>query len=990
MDVSVGAPANGSLVGREADLARILAVFEAAASGQGHTILLSGEPGIGKTRLAQEVVFYTRRMGAQVYVGRAFEQHTTVPFFPFTEALTLDQTGAALSVSGETLERWPELRSLLPTWSEPPKRVDTESQLQVFRAATSFLHALSDMSPVVLLLEDMHWADTTSLSLLLYLCRHVTSARIVVLFTFRDAAVEWPQALQELVRELVRDRLADEVHLRRLAIDETAMLIGARLAGAVSDDLVRLVHSRAEGNPFFTEELLKALIERGFVAEVDGRWEANMREDFEVPRSVSSLIGQRVGRLPREVQELMRLASVLGQEFDLDVLLKVSGQPEPEVLNQLDGAHRAGVLEELLTGAVDRYRFAHALIQQTLYVELPGHRRRRLHKVVGQVLESDSTSRSLLLPELARHFLAGGDSPRATRYAIEAGDQAAGHYAHAEAARHYEVGIEGLLRLGDRTQAAGVQYRLARELYDLNRLAEAQSTYEASLATFADIGDNIGQARAHRGIGLLEDGRYNMASAVLHFDAALQSWPPELEDAELAALLVEASRAKDLSGDRTAAIALAERGLALAERIGESGLLARALARVSFTRTVLDPRPRSGIALLDRAEHYARPSANWRVLSRVYLSRAQQHALGGDFERALADRHREIEAADRSGEIERMAFAYHTVAETCLELGYWADGRAAARTGLALDPQQLLKGMPGEALLSWLDGRPLDALQQLRRFVAGARGRGDLQGVGLRLATLADLELQLNRVAEAEQSAREAFELLRVGGGWQPLPGSACGPLAETAVRLATPDEEELLAMAEHDVTATEQYRARPQLLRARGLFLQRRVELDAAVNVLAESAAVARSQNAAIQLGRTLHVLAAVARQNGDMMRAAETETELAELVERIGPEVRALAWARPAESSVKRVDNSSEPDQLATGPMKMLTRREREVAVLVAQGMTNHQIAEALVIADGTAGVHVDHILNKLGFRSRAQVAAWAVAQGLVIAPKNAEVRG
>jgi non-specific serine/threonine protein kinase len=222
------------------------------------------------------------------------------------------------------------------------------------------------------------------------------------------------------------------------------------------------------------------------------------------------------------------------------------------------------------------------------------------------------------------------------------------------------------------------------------------------------------------------------------------------------------------------------------------------------------------------------------------------------------------------------------------------------------------------------------------------------------------------------------------------LPGSACGPLAEAAVRLATPDEEELLAIAEHDVTATEQYRARPQLLRARGLILQRRAELDAAVNVLAESAAVARSQKAAIQLGRTLHVLVAVARQASDRARAAETETELAELVERIGPEVRALAWARPAEPSVKRVGNSSEPDQLAAGAIKMLTRREGEVAVLVAQGMTNHQIAVALVIADGTAGAHVDHILNKLGFRSRAQVAAWAVEQGLVLASKSAEVRG
>jgi DNA-binding CsgD family transcriptional regulator/tetratricopeptide (TPR) repeat protein len=986
-DTTAGTTAEGRLVGRQAELARILTALDTVGSGHGCTVFLFGEPGVGKTRLAREVLARAREQGAQVYMGRAFEQHTAVPFFPISEALTFKMTGTPLPALVDMLERWPELARLLPaTGTERPKWESQDTQLRVFRAATGFFHALAEVSPLVLLLDDLHWADTTSLSLLLYLCRHLAGARILVLCTYRDVQVDRQHPLAEIVRELVRERLADEVHVGRLAVDETAALMRARLAGAnVSDELVWIVHDRAEGNPFFSEELLKALVERGVVYQVQGRWEAGVTGNIEVPRSVRSVLGQRVSRLAPDVQELLRLASVVGQEFELDLLLAASGRLESDVLSQLDAALGADLLEERAVGNVERYGFAHALIQQTLYDELPNHRRRRLHRRVGEALETLGAGRVPEAAQLARHFVAARDDERATRYSIEAGEQAAARYAHAEAVSHYQVAADRLSVLGDDARVADVQHRLAHELYDLNRLADALSAYAAALRTYERLGDLIGQARVHHGIGRLEHGRYDMAAEVPHLDAALQLWPVEREDAELAWLLLDGSQAKHYGGDCAAASPLAERGLALAERFGDSGLLARALSCVSHTRMRYDPRPSEAITLLDRAERVARAAGEWRVLPRVCLSRAISHHMAGDLERALADRRRAVDAAERSGEIERLAFAYQTVADTCLVMGAWQEGRIAARAGLALDPQGLLKGMPGTTLLTWMDGRPEEALGRLRAYVADARRRVDLQGVSMGLAHLAELELQLDRPAEAEAPAREAAELMRVGGSWQAWPGRGCGPLAEVVVRVASPDMEDTLGAIEQMVAATEQYAARPQLLRARGLLLQRQGALDAALDAFAASGDVARSQHALIQLGRTLDTLAGVARQRGDASLAAEAEAELVQLVDRIGPEVSALAWARRAELATSRSAARLADGRLATGALAILTPREREVAELVARGLTNRQIAAALMIAEGTAGVHLDHILTKLTFRSRAQVAAWAVRHGLLSSPTS-----
>ncbi len=709
---------------------------------------------------------------------------------------------------------------------------------------------------------------------------------------------------------------------------------------------------------------------------------------MEPPRSVRAVVDHRVGRLPPETQELLRVASVIGQEVELEVLVGASGQAEPDLLDRLDAALAAGLLNEAPGGSGNRYAFVHALVQQALYAGLPSSLRRRLHRRIGEVLELLQPGRASVAAELARHFLAAGDADQALGYALQAGREASARYAHAEAARWYQEAVELLLERGAHAQAAEAEYRRAGELYDLNRLADALAAYQAALSTFELLGDTTGQARVHWGIGLVHRGRYDLAAAVPHFEAALRLWPAEREDAELASLQVDAARASYFSGDFAAARSLAARAVEVAERSNAPGLLAQSLILVASARFRDDPRPRATVELLDRAQRAARAAGDWRALGYVYLARAMRPELSGELDQALADRRAAVEAAERSGDTERLAFAYQVVAETCLLMGTWQEGRVAARTALALDPSGQLKGMAGlgVAYLTWMEGRPLEALGYVRAHVADARRRDDLQGVSVGLARLADLALQVDRTAEAETPAREAADFLRVGGGWAPWLGIAFGPLAETVVRLATPDAEELLAAAEHEVAATEQYAARPQLLRARGLLLQRQGQLDAALEALIASAELARSQRAGIQLGRTLATMAAVARQRGDGALAAQTETELVRLIEQIGPEVCALTWAqRGAAGTRGRPTGDTAQGRSVAAPADLLTAREREVAVLLARGLTNRQIAQALVIAEGTAGVHVDHILNKLGFRSRAQVAAWAAEHGLLAAPTD-----
>jgi DNA-binding CsgD family transcriptional regulator len=963
------------MVARATELERVLsALDETLAGSRVQMVVLAGEPGVGKTRLARESLARADARGAQVFAGRCFEQHTAVPYFPFTEPFADALAQISPDLQAELSSRWPELGHILPELGTTSRMDGQATQPQVFRAAAAFLHALAGVKPLVLMLDDLQWADSTSLALLLYLGRHLHDTRMLIVGTYRDVEVGREHPLEPILRELIHDRVVQEVHLGRLSLAGTGELVRSRVTGeAVSDELVTLVHERAQGNPFFTEELLAAYIEQGAQPGADVSLQAAGLAGLRVPHSIRSVVGERVGRLPSEAQELLSLASILGQEFDLPALVATTDRSEPEVLAGLDAALAAGLLEQARAGYGGRLAFAHALIQQTLYEELPAHRRGRLHLRVGEVLEKLRAGQATASAELAWHFLQGGDTQRATGYAIQAGDDAVGRYAHAEAVHHFGIAVEVLRELGDPARAAEVQCRLAAELFDLNRLPDALAAYEAALASFEERGDRSGQASVHWGLGRLHLGRYDMRAAVTHLDAALRFWPTQREDAELARLLVDTVRAKWFSADAVSAIQHAEHAVTLAEQLGDGGLIARAL--VGFAEGHGDDTPdRRLIELLDRAEGLARAASDWRTLTRVYLNRAVSHINTGELESGIADNRSAIEAADRSGEIERLRFAFQARGLDCVALGAWEEGRAAARAGLALDPQRRFNGVAGPAVLAWMEGRYEDALGHWRAFWSEGRQRRDMQAVAYGTALLADFMLQLDRPSEAEAPAREAAEGAR--SSWRSMAGFVA-PLAETLVCLHAPDAEAVLSDAERLIEQTEKVVARPQLMRARGLLLMHRGDLTGAIETLDASAAVARSQHAFIELGRTLAVLADAARKHGDEAPAAQADRERAAIVERIGPEVRGLSWAQDLPSARNQIGKRvrSHPGL----PAPPLSPREREVAALLAQELTDRQIADRLVITEGTAGVHVGHILNKLGFHTRTEIARWAVKHGL-----------
>ncbi len=739
------------LVARESELNSVLSALSAVAKGTGRLLLLTGEPGIGKTRLAREVLARAQALGNMVLVGRCFEQYMDVPYFPFGELLGGALNAAPSALRIEAPRHWPELVYVIPDLvSASPGRLEgPEAQLRLFRATTSFLQALTEVNPLVLLLDDLHWADATSLDLLLYLGRHLEASRMLILGTYRDVDVGRRHPLEATVRELLRERLVEEVHLRRLAPDGTAALVRAQLAATtVSDELITLVHGRAQGNPFFTEELLRAFVEKGAVAAGDGRVGLAGIEEVEVPRSIRSVIRQRISRLPDRSQELLRLASMLGQEFDLDVLLATSGRTEAEVLDELDAALEAAIIAELRKDR-ERFAFAHVLIQQTLYDELPVHRRRRMHLRLGQALEQARVTTSTRSADMARHFLFGGDSERATGYAIQAGDEASHRYAHAEAAHQYKVALELLLdELDDARRVAEVQYRLGGELVDMARVSEALVAYEAALGGFKRLGDRQGQALAHWGIARLHQGVYDMASAEPHVDEALRLWPAERQDSEFVRLLSDATRIKAFVGLLAESGELAKRNLALAEQLGDAGLLPQALSMSLPSRQVHVAQ--RGLDL-DRAIDLALQVGNWRTLTQLYMQRAENRLLGGDVAGDVADRRQAIDAAERSGVAERLTFAYQTLGLTLIWTGAWEDGRAAVRSSLTLDPQrQHPYSALGSGALAWLEGRPEDAANYFFQFVVSSRQRRDFQGITVGLAQLAMLKLQLDRPAEAE------------------------------------------------------------------------------------------------------------------------------------------------------------------------------------------------------------------------------------------------
>ena len=555
-------------VGRESAMAQLRAAVAAAQSGERRFVLAAGEPGIGKTSLAAAFAGEAHEAGAIVLYGRCDEE-ALAPYQPFVEAIShlvlnghVDQLRESLSFELEELGRLvPELRRQMPTAREPSGTLPETERYRLFEAVvTTLAHAAGD-APLLLVFDDLHWADRPTLLLLRHLARAAEPRRLVALGSYRDAEVEEDSALAAVIADVRRESSLELLTLSGLDEQETGELIEAYRGSAPAPGLAHRLHELTGGNPFFLGESLRA-------------------DDFDgVPAGVREVVLRRVARLGPQATEVLGLAAVMGVSFPVAALAPAGGFVREDVADVLDRAVAARLLTAVDRGG--RASFAHALIRQTLYDELGHVARAHLHELVAQTLESHQNELRPKAAELSLHFYEArhslGPQP-ALHYAREAADSAAGALAWEDAALQLERALElaGLPESSDPHDRCELLLQLGEMRLRAGHPAFSDAFVQAAELARGRSSSQLAQA------AILYAGRYYEAGVV---DPTLIRLLREAlavvgrEEQDLRArLLARLAEIMHFAGDVEGSLSLAREAVEIAQDLGDQHVLADALA----------------------------------------------------------------------------------------------------------------------------------------------------------------------------------------------------------------------------------------------------------------------------------------------------------------------------------------------------------------------------------------------------------------------------
>ena len=522
-------------VGRKHEMAQLVAGLDDAAAGRGRLVMLAGEPGIGKTRTLQELAAVAEERGARVIWGVSYEEEGTPPFWPWVQALR----SYVREVDAETLgsqmgpgaadiaELVPDVRVKLPHLEPPPAPDDPrQARFRLFDSIASFLKSASETQPLVVVLEDLHWSDKPSLVLLEFIAREVARARLMVVGTYRD--VELSHALLQTLAELMRAPRFLQMVLKGLDTEEVAYLTQITTGTKPRRELVKAIADRTEGNPFFVTEVVRLLSEEGeLTSEAPGRAQ---RWAGLIPQGVRLLVGRRLDNLSEDCNQVLTIASVTGREFELRELKSlVKDMSEERLLRALEESLSARVIEDV-PGVADRYRFSHALIQETLADELSAARRVRLHARIGEALEelygADAEDQAA---QLAYHFAQAETvlgTEKLVRYSLLAGERSLAAYTFEEALSHFQRGLSAVdAKAMDSTKAA-LLVSLGRAQTAMFQWKEALASLTAAFDYYAQVGD-VDRAVAVAEVPSSDNIQHRLTGASGLLGRALDLLPPD-------------------------------------------------------------------------------------------------------------------------------------------------------------------------------------------------------------------------------------------------------------------------------------------------------------------------------------------------------------------------------------------------------------------------------------------------------------------------------
>ena len=984
------------LVGRMHELHALTDALDAAKRGSGSIRMVAGEGGVGKTRLVEAVREHAMERGFTVLVGRAFPVETGIPYAIFGDGFVPYLRDLGMPAL-QTLSRGAgaELALLFPLLRTDTTAVragdPAELKPRLFDAFGQLLGALARKAPMLVVLENLHWADPSSIDLLHFVARSASAHPLLLLATYNDAHRESQRALRLLEQSLTSLGVLSRHVLPPLTRDETAQLIakGFGEQGATLGDFPDRVHARTRGNPFFIEETLKALVTAGRLRREGERWVGWATEQLSLPDSIRDALQLRYDRLSAPAQEVVQLAAVVGAQVPHALLERLTELDEATLLAAVDELRRGRVFDEIDGAVGPAYVFTHPLLQEMLYAELGRVRVRALHGRIADALERAYGPAALQhAEEIAIHFRraeAPEQSARAVTYLIAAGEIAVARGSHREAAESLTVALRLVEASGDAAALETVLESLGRAKHRLGDYAAATSLFKRAVTLAEARGDDRRVAALERRVGLAWLRRGEFLIALSHHDRGLAAALRAGDRAAEATFHLARSAGMMEVGDGAAAEEAGRMALAIAEPLGDARLLGRVHQALQALNVWRGP---SAAAVLHgtRAIEHARRADDLRTAWQAEWVFSVHAGLTGDSAATL----RHVTQASQLADQLRSPVLRLWSAEVAIEyrsgIGEWDEALALAERTIeearAFSQNNLLP-----RLLVWsglmLCGRGELARAKERLDEAWVRSGADRadEGLPLNVHQVVPAHVGIGYYHLYRRDHRTALEVAERGlaiadrTGYTVWAVHRLLPLAAEA-SLWLREWESADAYGRRLRAAAEQL-GHP-LAHAWAdacLALQRMLQGDhaGAIAQLRQAADALETIPFVEHAARLRRKLAEALITAGDLPAARAELERCHEVFRRIGADL-ALDEVRE-----QMREHGWRPRQTRLPHHGRLTATEMKVASLAARGMTNPQIGEALRISPRTASTHISNIFQKLEVKSRHELTEYLREHGL-----------
>ena len=1014
-----------TLIGRTPQVAALRQLLERAREGAGRVALIVGEAGVGKSRLLRAMTEEARGAGFFVLHGACFEAERSIPYAPLLDLVRLFAGSASPAVvahvlapaATELVAIFPELRPLLPD-AVPSPTVDPESdKRRLFHALAQMITLIARTQPVMLAFEDVHWSDDATLELVFHLARSHASQPVVMALTYRGEEVE--PRLARLIADLERARLVADLPIERLGRAEVARML-QEIFGPhqnLGDDFVHLLHGLTEGNPFFVEETLKALILAGDLAPTGGGggWRARPLERVRVPRTAVEAVRRRLASLTVPARAVASTAAVAGRRFDFELLQTLTDHDERELLSLVKELIAAQLVVE---ESAERFAFRHALTREAIYAELLARERVALHREVAAALERHrADSLDAVIEALAYHAWEAGDWQRAAGYAARAAQHALALSAPRQAVAHLDrafaaseragvaPGVELLLARGRANETLG-EFQRAHDdftaaldqargashlrgewdaLYALGMLWSARDYARAgeyrrgALAVSRALGDERLVARSLNRVGNWHVNLEQPQAGLPHHEEALAIFERLGDEPGIAETVDLIGMTHHVGGAQWAAAAHFERSVALFTRMDDRRRLANALGLLalcgtSYQSSVTTPCTSAAVAEELQSVRSVRLAheIGWRAGEAFLRFIIADCLVGhGAYDRAIALARESLSQAEEIEHLQWTAGALRVLGTAALDL--LAPNVARDHLEAA---HRIAQRLGSRVWIRWT-AAPL----------ALARARmSDLPGA-------LDVWTSAARITDHEDGSLASGP---PGASARTL--GAChlwAARAELALVEGRPD----LALEIVDARLASERAASPEsvlgvprlsLLRADALTtLGRYVEAERTLDTAREEATAQDAPQMLWRIELAVGHVHRVQRRRLDARRAFDAARAIADtLAAKVPDDGLRARFLERLDAAIPSTPAPT-PARAARDALGGLTRRERDVAELVARGKANRAIGLELGIGERTVEGYVASALAKLGFASRTQLAAWAVEKGISRPPASRPTR-